>query len=102
MPVPELPDEVPQGRSILARTASGAGWILAFRAVTRMIGTASTFILAMLLLPVDFGVVALGTAFMQSVEILAYVGVEDALVRENLPIGRCTILALRSIYCAAG
>ncbi len=85
MPVPELPDEVPQGRSILARTASGAGWILAFRAVTRVIGTASTFILAMLLLPVDFGVVALGTAFLQSVEILAYVGVEDALVREKSP-----------------
>ena len=69
----------------MARTARGAGWIFAFRAVTRVVGTASTFILAMLLLPVDFGVVALGTAFMQSVEILAYVGVEDALVREKSP-----------------
>ena len=83
MPVPDLPDAAPPHPSILARTASGAGWIFAFRIVTRVIGTASTFILAMLLLPVDFGVVALGTAFMQSVEIFAYVGVEDALVREK-------------------
>lgn len=83
MPIPDLPDAAPPPPSILARTASGAGWIFAFRIVTRVIGTASTFILAMLLLPVDFGVVALGTAFMQSVEIFAYVGVEDALVREK-------------------
>lgn len=86
MPVPELPDFTPPPKpSILARTARGAGWIFAFRAVTRVIGTASTFILAMLLLPVDFGVAALGTIFLQSVEILAYVGVEDALVREKNP-----------------
>lgn len=85
MPVPDRPEAAPPQPSILARTARGAGWIFAFRAVTRVIGTASTLILAMLLLPVDFGLVALGTAFMQSVEILAYVGVEDALVREKSP-----------------
>lgn len=85
MPVSELPDLAPSQPSILARTARGAGWIFAFRLLTRILGTASTFILAILLLPVDFGLVALGIAFMQSAEIISYVGVEDALVREKAP-----------------
>ena len=38
-----------------------------------------------MLLPADFGIWTLGTASMQMVETLSYVGVEDALVREKAP-----------------
>ena len=75
----------PPKLSILARTTRGAGWIFAFRLFTRVLGTFSNVILAALLLPVDFGIWTLGTASMQMVETLSYVGVEDALVREHAP-----------------
>jgi O-antigen/teichoic acid export membrane protein len=71
--------------SILARTAKGAGWIIAWRMLTRILGTVSTLMLVRFLLPADFGVVALGVNFMQAVESLGFVGVEEALIREKAP-----------------
>ncbi len=84
-PVPPPPVADPPKLSILARTTRGAGWIFAFRLFTRVLGTFSNIILAALLLPADFGIWTLGTASMQMVETLSYVGVEDALVREKAP-----------------
>ncbi len=46
--------------SILARTALSAGWVIGWRMATRMLGLASTLLLVRILLPEDFGVVALG------------------------------------------
>ena len=71
--------------SILARTTRGVGWIVGFRMFTRILGSASTFVVAGLLLPAEFGLWALGIATMQMVETFSYVGVEDALVREKTP-----------------
>ncbi|MBW4092023.1 MAG: oligosaccharide flippase family protein [Proteobacteria bacterium] len=42
-------------------------------------------VLARLLVPADFGLVALGTGLAASLDTLSAVGVEDALVRETLP-----------------
>ena len=68
-------------RSVAARVASGAGWIMAWRLFTRNIGLVSTLILVRLLEPTDFGLVAIATGFIAAADALSAIGVEDALVR---------------------
>jgi lipopolysaccharide exporter len=67
--------------SVSRRAAAGAGWIIAWRVATRNIGLLSTLILVRLLQPADFGLVALATGFISSVDALSAIGVQDALVR---------------------
>lgn len=67
--------------SILIRTARGAGWVLGWRITTRLLGFVNTLILVRLLVPGDFGLVALGVSFAKAIEGLSEMGVEDALVR---------------------
>ena len=67
--------------SVSQRAAMGAGWIIAWRVATRNIGLLSTLILVRLLQPADFGLVALATGFINSVDALSAIGVQDALVR---------------------
>ena len=69
--------------SILERTALSAGWVIGWRMATRLLGLASTLILVRILLPADFGVVALGAAFAQTVDTMSALGTDDALVREH-------------------
>ena len=71
--------------SLQRQIFSGAGWIVGWRMTTRGLGLISTLVLARLLLPVDFGLVALATGFAQAVEAMSFLGVEDALVREHAP-----------------
>ena len=71
--------------SLLVRTAKGVGWIVAWRMVTRLLGLASTLTLVRLLLPADFGLVALGSGFALAVDALSILGVEDALIRHPSP-----------------
>src|SRR6185312_7861022 len=68
--------------SISRRAAIGAGWIIAWRVATRNLGLLSTLILVRLLAPTDFGLVALATGFISSVDALSAIGVQDALVRD--------------------
>ncbi|HBK09480.1 MAG TPA: hypothetical protein DDZ81_27060 [Acetobacteraceae bacterium] len=67
--------------SVSQRAAISAGWIIAWRVATRNIGLLSTLILVRLLQPTDFGLVALATGFISSVDALSAIGVQDALVR---------------------
>lgn len=71
--------------SIFARTAHGAGWMVAWRAATRILGLASTLILVRILAPSDFGLVALAMSCVLIVDAMAFIGVEDSLVREKAP-----------------
>ena len=68
-------------QSVSQRAVAGAGWIIAWRVATRNIGLLSTLILVRLLQPADFGLVALATGFINSVDALSAIGVQDALVR---------------------
>jgi lipopolysaccharide exporter len=79
-----LPPSPPQG-SILARTAKGAGWIIGFRLTSRLLGLVNTLTLVRLLLPADFGLVALATSFAEAVDTLSALGVEEAVIREPNP-----------------
>jgi lipopolysaccharide exporter len=73
------------GGSIFARTAHGAGWMVAWRAATRILGLASTLILVRILDPSDFGIVALAMSCVLIVDAMAFIGAEDSLVREKEP-----------------
>ncbi len=75
----------PEQASLLAKTARGAGWVIGWRMATRTLGLASTLILVRLLLPGDFGLVALGTTFAQAIDALSMLGVQDAIIREKSP-----------------
>ena len=67
--------------SITSRVVTGAGWMVAWRMVSRMLGFVSMLLLASLLAPKDFGIVAMATAVTGAVEGLSQLGVRDALVR---------------------
>lgn len=71
--------------SILARTARGAGWVIGWRMANRLVGLVNTLVLARLLVPADFGLVALATTFSAAIDTLSNVGVEGALIRAPRP-----------------
>ncbi len=56
-------------------------WILLWRLATRGLGFISTLVLARLLVPADFGLVAMASAFITAVDSLSQVGVQQALIR---------------------
>jgi O-antigen/teichoic acid export membrane protein len=102
-PAPDVPG--PAVGSLLLRTAQGTGWVIGWRMATRILGLISTLTLVRLLLPSDFGLVALSASFAQSIEAFSSLGVEDAVVRERAPTRDVydtgfTINALRSTTTA--
>lgn len=92
--------------SLGRRAVSGAGWILAWRMVTRGLGFVSTLVLARVLVPNDFGLVAMATAFSGAIESLSQFAVEDALIRRveedtRLHDAAFTVQLGRSVLTAA-
>lgn len=63
------------------RVARGAGWIVGGRAATGLLGFVNTIILARLLAPDDFGIVAIGLTAMQILTNLSDIGVSQAVIR---------------------
>jgi lipopolysaccharide exporter len=70
---------------ILQRTARGAGWVMAWRLGMRGLGLVSTLILVRLIAPADFGIIALATGFMQTIDGMLDLGTEEAVIREAMP-----------------
>lgn len=66
--------------SLSHRVAKGAAWIAGGGVVVRLIGLINTLILARLLTPNDFGVVAIGVTITQLLQNLSDVGVSYAVV----------------------
>ena len=71
--------------SILEKTARGAGWVVAWRMITRTLGLVSTVMLVRLLAPADFGLVALGSSFAVSIEAFSWIGIEEGVIRHVEP-----------------
>jgi lipopolysaccharide exporter len=69
--------------SIGQRMAKGAFWMVLARALDRSIGLASTIILARLLVPEDFGLVAMATALLALLEVFGAFGVDMALIQNT-------------------
>ncbi len=61
--------------------AKGAGWIVAARFAVRMLGAINTIIVARILAPADFGLVAIGVTAMQLLQGFSEVGVGQAVIR---------------------
>ncbi len=74
-----MPDEDTIGLG--GKVAIGAGWLVAWRMMTRLLGLVSLVVLAHVLRPADFGLVAMATAFSVAINSLSEIGVQDALVR---------------------
>ena len=69
--------------SIGQRVAVGAVWLVAWRMFTRGLGLISTLVLARILVPDDFGLIAMATTFAGAVDALSELGLADALVRRR-------------------
>jgi len=65
------------------KVAVGALWMVALRFIERGIGFVSTLILARLLVPADFGLVAMAMTVYAFVEIAGYFGFDLALLRDK-------------------
>ena len=61
--------------------ARGAAWMVAFKLADRGIGFVSTLILARLLTPDNFGIVAMATSFIAMLELVAAFGFDMALIQ---------------------
>jgi len=61
--------------------ATGAAWTVLFKLVDRCIGLVSTVILARLLVPADFGLIALATSLIAMLEVVGAFGFDTALVQ---------------------
>jgi len=88
--------------SLRARLAIGAQWTISIRIIDRVIGFATTLILARLLAPADFGVVAMGTAVHGILASLTEFGFTQSLIRirQPRPDAYSTAFTLHAIACA--
>lgn len=71
-------------RSATQHLVQGSIWMIAARWAMRLIGLVSTVILARLLAPSDFGVIAIALIFTGLFETIAYAGVDLALMRPGM------------------
>lgn len=69
--------------SLSGSVARGAAWLAGARLLVRGIGLVSTIVLARLLLPEDFGLVALATALLFVLETLSDLRFEQALIAQR-------------------
>jgi lipopolysaccharide exporter len=65
--------------------AGGAAWMVLFRMLDRSIGILSTLVLARLLLPADFGLVAMAMSVISLVELATAFSFEIALIQMSDP-----------------
>ena len=74
----------PEARASLGRSmAAGAGWMILMRLADRGIGLVSLAILARLLLPEDFGLVALAVSIIALVDMFGQFGADVALIQNQ-------------------
>lgn len=66
-----------------SRIARGAMWMVLFKLADRGIGLISTLILARLLTPADFGLVAMATAVVAMIELMSAFGFDTALIQRK-------------------
>jgi O-antigen/teichoic acid export membrane protein len=68
---------------IKGRMATGAVWMVALRLSVTGLGIASTVVLARLLVPADFGLIALGTSMLAALDVLTSFRFDVALIQNQ-------------------
>ena len=71
-----------------SKVASGTFWTVAMRMSIRLIGIVSVIILARVLVPADFGIVAQASMFYSFVELITAFGLESALIQNQTASSR--------------
>jgi PST family polysaccharide transporter len=77
----EVKPETRRSPSLTSQMATGAAWMVLFKVVDRCTGILSTAVLARLLAPEDFGLIALATSIIAVLEVMGAVGLDTALVQ---------------------
>ena len=100
-------DPPPADDSIFKHMLRGSAWALLMRAALRGIGMVSTVVLARLLTPDDFGLVAMGSVVIGFLETSSQVGVGVLLIRQpkttrDLCDTGWTIQLLQGLFIALG
>jgi lipopolysaccharide exporter len=70
-------------RDLGKRMANSAAWMVGFRLIERVLGFLSTLVLARLLLPADFGLVAMAMAIFATLEIMGSFSFDLALIQNQ-------------------
>lgn len=74
-------DAAPMAPSLTNRVMRGAMWIIGGRFIVRALGLINTLVLARLLVPEDFGLVAIGVTVMQLLQNITDIGVSRTVVK---------------------
>jgi lipopolysaccharide exporter len=82
-PVKKITDKGGPLPSVGLEIAVGAAWMLLARLFVRAIGIVSTVFLARLLVPEDFGLIALSTSIVFAIEVFGQLGIDMTLIRER-------------------
>ena len=69
-------------KSIGSQMAAGASWMVLFKLLDRGMGVVSVIVLARLLVPADFGLIALSVSLIALLEVLGAFGLETALIQQ--------------------
>src|SRR5688572_6817692 len=69
--------------NIASRMAAGASWMVLFKLLDRGMGLVSVVILARLLVPADFGLIAVAMSLIALLEVLGAFGLETALIQRT-------------------
>jgi lipopolysaccharide exporter len=72
-------------KNVRSRLLKGAIWLSGARLATNLLATISTLVLARLLLPSDFGLVALGTTTLSILTSITNISLSEALVQHRDP-----------------
>jgi O-antigen/teichoic acid export membrane protein len=72
-------------KNVRSRLLKGAVWLSAARLATNLLATISTLVLARLLVPSDFGLVALGTTTLSILTSITNISLSEALVQHRDP-----------------
>lgn len=97
--------------SVAGRMMRGSAWITGARVAINLIGFVSTLVLARILTPADFGLVALGTTILVIVTAVTDMSLAQALIHHQAPeddhfhtawtLNACRGLALAALMAAA-
>lgn len=75
------PPPPPDMRDVGRRMARGAVWMVAFKLAERSIGVLSTIVLARLLVPADFGLIAMAMSIVAVLDLLSSFGFDTAIIQ---------------------
>lgn len=70
-------------KTLGSKVAAGAAWMIGLRLLQRSLGLISTAVLARLLLPADFGLIAMALSVAALVELVTLLGFDLALIRQK-------------------